>query len=61
MPLYEFKCKECGNVFSELKRMDDKSNAKCTSCESLETKKMFSTFASVSSNKSSSCAPSGGG
>jgi putative FmdB family regulatory protein len=58
MPLYEFRCEDCGNKFSEIKRIGD-NNAVCPECGSSNTKRMISTFASVS-NSAGSASFSGG-
>jgi putative FmdB family regulatory protein len=42
MPIYDFKCKKCGEVFEELCRVDEKPSCKCGS---LETEKLISSFA----------------
>jgi len=59
MPIYEFKCKNCNNIFEFLCfRSDDKKQAVCPSCGHKETEIMLSVFSSKGS--SSNCAPSGG-
>ena len=38
MPIYEFKCKNCGNIFEYLcLKSSDKDNASCPSCGRKET------------------------
>lgn len=44
MPLYEYKCEECGTKFEKLVSMSD-TNIACTKCESLNVTKQFSVFA----------------
>ena len=62
MPMYEFKCNKCGNIFSELRSISETDPAKCTKCESIDTKKMMSSFATGgSSSKVTNCTPTGGG
>jgi len=62
MPVYEFKCKQCGEIFSELRKMGDFSSGKCPSCGSDLTEKVLSLFSSSSSGKAGgSCTPSAGG
>ncbi|HOP62158.1 MAG TPA: zinc ribbon domain-containing protein [Spirochaetota bacterium] len=58
MPMYEFKCRECGNIFSELRKMGD-FKAICPECKSDQTEKLISAFSSPST--AGKCAPSGGG
>lgn len=70
MPIYEFKCKNCGNTFEYLcLRSDDENHATCPSCGKEKSEKLMSTFSSGSSNQggglgslagASSCSPSGG-
>ncbi len=69
MPIYEFKCEKCGNVFEHLYFKSDDNYAPCPSCGGNKTEKLLSTFASISSSSSSlgmcdapapSCGPSCG-
>jgi putative FmdB family regulatory protein len=56
MPIYEFKCKKCGEKF-ELRRSISESDetAKCPRCGSQQSERVFSAFGISSSG----CAPSG--
>ena len=47
MPIYEYKCRSCGNEFEQLVR-PGKGPAPCPSCQSSELDRMLSAF-SVSS------------
>jgi len=70
MPIYEFKCKNCGNIFEYLcLKSNDKDHAHCPLCGRKETDVLFSVFSSINSSNtrrggnralSSSCSPSGG-
>jgi len=65
MPIYEFKCKECGNEFEYLCfSSNDEKEAKCPKCGAHKTERLLSCFSSVSSGgelaSASSCSPSGG-
>ena len=70
MPIYEFKCTECGNIFEFLCfRSDEEDKTTCPSCGGKKTEKLLSTFSSGSSGSgkglgslaaSSSCSPTGG-
>ena len=42
VPLYEFKCRDCGNTFEEQLGFDDEPPATCPSCGSAEIRKVFS-------------------
>lgn len=65
MPVYEYKCNDCGHKFSLLRGINDTSKIICTSCSSENTEKMISLFSRKPSPGkgagSSGCAPSGGG
>lgn len=60
MPIYEYKCSECGKEFSKLTFTVD-TPADCPECKSENTKKIISTIASGTTGKSSgaSCGNSG--
>ncbi|MGV7931244.1 MAG: zinc ribbon domain-containing protein [Spirochaetota bacterium] len=60
MPLYEFSCKSCQRVFTELRRIGDDREATCPECGSSDTGRLISNFASSSPGRSGGCAPSGG-
>ena len=53
MPIYEYECSACANVFSVLKLGASEVDTKCPGCGSHETGKRMSTFCSF--------APSGTG
>lgn len=57
MPLYEYKCNDCGLKFEELvgKNLPD-SSPLCPSCGSANCEKLFSTFALSGGNDSSAVA-----
>jgi putative FmdB family regulatory protein len=55
MPIYEFKCNECGEAFSEIRRMGDDKGVPCPKCRSSHTKKLISNFASISAGEPSGC------
>lgn len=64
MPLYEYKCKKCGNKFEKLVSMSKADDPmECPKCKSDESERLLSTFsASVGSNspgKGASCNTSG--
>ncbi|OPX40251.1 MAG: zinc ribbon domain-containing protein [Thermoplasmata archaeon] len=68
MPIYEFKCRKCGNIFERLCfASDDESDITCPTCQGNEVEKLLSSFSSGSSSSglgqalsSSSCSSSGG-
>jgi putative FmdB family regulatory protein len=70
MPLYEFRCNTCGNVFEQLIFSSDKEEKlTCPSCGQSDASRLMSLFSSgssssgkgLSSGLSSSCASSSGG
>ena len=42
MPIYEFKCKNCGNVFEKLFLNGGVDNIKCPECGSSDCEKLMS-------------------
>ena len=68
MPIYEFKCKKCGNIFEYLCfKTSDKDEVSCPRCGNKKTDILMSAFSSTNSNNTSqgmsglsSCSPSGG-
>jgi putative FmdB family regulatory protein len=57
MPLYEYRCQECGRTFEKLRRMSDAdAGTECPYCESDEVRRQMSTFATGGCG-----APAGGG
>ena len=69
MPIYEFKCKNCANIFEYLcLKTNDKDKVSCPLCGCKETDILLSAFSSVNSSNiqggknraSSSCSAPGG-
>jgi putative FmdB family regulatory protein len=53
MPIREYKCKKCGNIFENLE-IDIRDGAvMCPNCHSKNVEKIFSLFARSKSSKSS--------
>lgn len=47
MPIYEYKCIKCSNIFSALQSMSaSEKDTICPACGSREVRKMLSTFSS---------------
>lgn len=42
MPIYEYRCPECGHEFEQLQRMSDDPVKVCPSCNSEQVKKLIS-------------------
>lgn len=49
MPIYDFKCRECGHRFEELVRLND--TADCPKCRAKNAERQFSMSAAVSTDK----------
>ena len=45
MPIFEYKCRQCGHVTGFLEKAGAKGSHKCEKCGSAKTDKAFSTFA----------------
>jgi putative FmdB family regulatory protein len=45
MPIYEYRCKACGERFEELVSASAKKAPPCTSCGATGAKRLYSTFA----------------
>lgn len=54
MPVYEFKCQKCGEVFSLVMSVKEHESKKikCEKCKSLKVKPVYSGFFAVTSKKS---------
>jgi putative FmdB family regulatory protein len=70
MPIYEFKCKKCGNIFEQLVFSSDKKDkVVCPACGKEDAYRLLSSFSSGSHSSSkdagglsSACSkPSSGG
>ncbi len=65
MPLYEYQCKSCGETFEKMMRWSESGhNPVCPNCQSEDTRKKVSSFASMGASSSgslssSSCGSSG--
>jgi putative FmdB family regulatory protein len=54
MPIYEYKCTRCGNIFEELVPRASDTTLPCPRCESSETQKLMSQFGGIVMGKMSS-------
>ena len=64
MPIYEYRCKECGEQFEKLVRLSaSTSEIECPKCGQQKAEKLISTFCARMSSttlaSASACAPSG--
>jgi putative FmdB family regulatory protein len=67
MPIYEYHCQQCGREFEKLMGFNDPDaqSPECPACQSRNTQKRISTFASRGAQSSgvssaSSCGSAGG-
>jgi len=57
MPIYEYRCEECGRTYEEIRRMSEADkDLQCPTCESKKVKRQVSTFAA-----GGGCGSGGGG
>ncbi len=68
MPIYEFECKDCGEVFEIIKlKSEEEPVASCKHCGSEKTERKLSSFSTSGCLKTScqsagpSCTSTGGG
>ncbi|UCD85780.1 MAG: zinc ribbon domain-containing protein [Deltaproteobacteria bacterium] len=61
MPMYEFECQECGEIFEELLGINESTDGlKCPKCQAKNPRKVLSVFSSATGGSSgASCTPSG--
>lgn len=55
MPIFEYRCSDCGEKFEELVLSRDAEAVTCSSCESSAVERLFSTFAAQTSSNGSDC------
>jgi putative FmdB family regulatory protein len=60
MPIYEYRCKDCGQGFSRLQSVSASAEGvTCNKCDSNNVERLLSTFASTSGSPDVACsAPS---
>ncbi len=62
MPLYEYRCQECGHLFEKMVAFSESNKLpECPQCKSKATQKQVSTFATKGSGTSSSGSSCGSG
>lgn len=55
MPIYEYRCKNCGHVFDKFQSIGaDNSTVECPKCSTPRPERLFSAFAANNSASSSS-------
>lgn len=53
MPIYEYKCQDCGNIFEKLTYKEEE--IECPYCSGKNIKKLISLFSSPGSEKGNIC------
>jgi putative FmdB family regulatory protein len=61
MPMFEYRCEDCGTSFEKLVRNSDTAGPECPSCGTAHVAKQLSVFAAVSAGPRRDPAPMGGG
>jgi len=66
MPIYEYRCRECGEKFEKLVlRARDAETIECPRCGQRASEQLYSTFATTgggtASRAGAACGPSAGG
>lgn len=62
MPIYEYRCRKCKEVFEKIQKVNDGGDSlKCPYCGGKKPEKILSSFSSSKGSDSSpSCSPTGG-
>lgn len=62
MPIYEYRCRKCGEIFEKIQRVDEGGESlKCPYCGGKKPEKVLSSFSCTKGTEStSSCGPTGG-
>jgi len=47
MPIFDFLCNNCGQVFDIMIKNDEKEKVRCPQCQSIEVKQQLSAFYSA--------------
>jgi putative FmdB family regulatory protein len=62
MPLYDYRCRNCGHRFEKLVRSQPGPGVlECPACGQTTALRQLSTFATAKSDRGGACLPSGGG
>jgi len=54
MPIYEYRCSDCGNQFEEIISNSETRNPACPGCASAKTEKLMSRIGGIGMGKTSS-------
>jgi putative FmdB family regulatory protein len=62
MPIYEYRCQQCGRTFQKLQRVGaGAGDVRCPHCGAAEVERQLSTFASTSTGGASASTAAGVG
>jgi putative FmdB family regulatory protein len=60
MPIYEYKCGDCGNHYEQIRRMSEADTGlECPKCRSERIRRQLSSFATTSGSSSGAALPCG--
>ena len=59
MPIFEYKCRDCGHLTEVLERAGTKGKHACEKCGSRQMEKVLSVFGLGGGGGSAACGPSG--
>ncbi|MDI7261736.1 MAG: zinc ribbon domain-containing protein [Thermodesulfobacteriota bacterium] len=62
MPIYEYRCRKCGDIFEKIQKISETGDSlQCPYCGGKKPEKVLSSFSSSKGAESgSSCGPMGG-
>jgi putative FmdB family regulatory protein len=61
MPIYEYRCRKCGEVFERYMKVNESGESlTCPYCGEKKPEKILSSFSSSKGSESSSCSSGGG-
>ncbi|HAG07736.1 MAG TPA: zinc ribbon domain-containing protein [Peptococcaceae bacterium] len=59
MPMYEYRCNQCGNRFTALTAWARRDAVRCTSCGSSDVARLISSFSCLRETTTNSCSAGG--
>lgn len=59
MPIYEYRCEDCGTRFEKLVRSSDTDGPRCPSCGTAHLEQELSTFAAHANGRPAQAMPGG--
>lgn len=62
MPVYDFRCEDCGNKFTLLCKISERDQVTCPHCQSKNIKQLITACGfQIKGGNKRSCPPAGGG